>query len=444
MDLPRALRITQGSRLALVGAGGKTTTLFQAASGLPPPVLVTATTHLATSQVGLADHHHLFENPGETDLSTIGLSGIELFTGAEVESGRVAGVSPAALSALQALADARHLPLLIEADGARQLPVKAPAEHEPAIPPFTNIVVVTAGMSALGKPLSPEWVHRPERFAQLSGLTPGAEITPAALAKVLLHPQGGFKGIPAGARRIALLNQADSELLQAQARGLAGRLLEGFPSPLSYHAVVLASLQSSSIFAVHEPVAGIILAAGEAKRFGQPKQLLPWQGQPLVRHACRVALDAGLSPVIVVSGAYTPQIRQALAGLDVVLVHNPDWQAGQSTSIRAGLDAASGGGAALFLLADQPLVTASLLQALVEAHSVSLSPVVAPLVDGRRANPVLFDQDTFPELHNLTGDVGGRALFSKYSPEWLPWHDANLLLDIDTPEDYQRLSSLDA
>ena len=68
-----------------------------------------------------------------------------------------------------------------------------------------------------------------------------------------------------------------------------------------------------------------------------------------------------------------------------------------------------------------------------------LAPIVAPLVDGRRGNPVLFDRSTFPELLALTGDVGGRALFSRYPIEWLPWLDAAVLLDVDTPDEYRKL-----
>jgi molybdenum cofactor cytidylyltransferase len=73
-------------------------------------------------------------------------------------------------------------------------------------------------------------------------------------------------------------------------------------------------------------------------------------------------------------------------------------------------------------------------------HCGSLAPIIAPLVSGQRSNPVLFDRDTFGDLLALEGDQGGRALFSRYPVQWLPWHDVNLLLDIDTPEDYQRLT----
>ena len=116
--------------------------------------------------------------------------------------------------------DERRIPLFIEADGSRQKPLKAPAGHEPAIPGFVHQVLVVAGLSALGKPLTTDWVHRPERFAAITGLEPGDEITPNTLAQLLLHPQGGLKNIPPGARVTALLNQADNQELRDIARKL--------------------------------------------------------------------------------------------------------------------------------------------------------------------------------------------------------------------------------
>jgi molybdenum cofactor cytidylyltransferase len=131
--------------------------------------------------------------------------------------------------------------------------------------------------------------------------------------------------------------------------------------------------------------------------------------------------------------------------MEVQLLHNPDWQEGQSTSLKAGLRSLPPEvGGAVFLLADQPQIPAGLVRLLVEEHSTNLGLIVAPLVDGRRANPVLFDRRTFPILMALIGDVGGRALFAKYPITWVPWHDSAILLDVDTPEDYQRLLDRDA
>ncbi|MBU0512278.1 MAG: putative selenium-dependent hydroxylase accessory protein YqeC [Chloroflexi bacterium] len=469
MDLKTALRLPAFPRLALVGAGGKTTALFHLARQFAPPVLVTATTHLADEQLKLADHHFFVECPEDlTPLEADLPPGVILLTGRGDGSGRSCGVGAGTLERIRTLAESRRLPLLIEADGSRQLPLKAPAPHEPPIPEFVDTVIVVAGLSALGNPLAPERVHRPERFAAISGLSTGETITPDALARVLTHPNGGLKNIPANARRVALLNQADTPEAQIQASALAGLLLPTFD------AIVIASLnpgggqqpaagdrqpaagglqsavgsqhpavggrQSAVVYATHEPVAGIVLAAGEASRFKQPKQLLPWRGKPLVWHVAHAALEAGLSPVVVVSGAYTRELRPALAGLPVRVLHNPRWEEGQGTSVGAGVrEIPPRSGAAVFLLADQPTIPVPLLLQLVETHARARSPIVAPFVKGQRANPVLFDRDVFADLIALSGDIGGRKLFSKYPVFQVPWDDPALLLDVDTLEDYHRL-----
>ncbi len=346
--------------------------------------------------------------------------------------------------------------MLIEADGARQKPIKAWADHEPPIPAFVDQVVQVVGLDALGKLLSEEVVHRAELFSKLNGLKIGEPITSQTIMGTLTHLEGGLKNMPPKARRVVLLNQAETPELQAVARGMVSRLLN------VYDSVVIASLQQKKIFAVHEPMAGIILAAGKSTRYGKPKQLLDWQGQPFVRAVAKTALEAGLSPVVVVTGANAEGIEAALRDLKVKIIQNTEWKSGQSSSIKEGVNILSqiqqrpysieqkdshivfgggreGAGAAIFLLVDQPQITTLVLRALVEKHAEGLYPVVAPMVTDRRANPVLFDRSTFPDLMTLEGDVGGRALFHKYRVEYLPWHDERLLLDVDTPEMYQRL-----
>jgi molybdenum cofactor cytidylyltransferase len=194
------------------------------------------------------------------------------------------------------------------------------------------------------------------------------------------------------------------------------------------------------VHAVHEPVAGIVLAAGGSTRMAQPKQIMSFRSQPLVRIAAQTALAADLAPVIVVTGAFDNQVKAALEGLPITIIHNPDWHSGQSSSVAAGINAApTRTCSAIFLLADQPLVSESMIRKLVELHTQTLSPIVAPSINGRRSNPVLFDRLTFSDLLDLSGDIGGRALFSKYQVSWLPWMEATSAIDIDTPDDYQRL-----
>jgi molybdenum cofactor cytidylyltransferase len=314
---------------------------------------------------------------------------------------------------------------------------------------------VVAGLSGLGKPLTGEFVHRPGIFARLSGLAPGGIITPDALIRILSHPDGGLKNIPTGARRLVLLNQADTPGDRSIGGKLAQELLKTFD------AVIVGALQHAYV-QTFEPCAGIVLAAGKASRFGQPKQLLDFRGQPFVRVVAKNALAGGLSPVVVVTGANAEAVEAALQDLPVLILRNTDWENGQSSSIKTGLQALlpaprqvgspvfnqSGAnrpeaGAAIFLLADQPQIPPTLVQALVNTHSLELAPIVAPFVRDRRANPVLFDRLTFPDLLSLTGDVGGRAIFNKYPVTQLPWHDENVLMDIDTPEDLERLMDVE-
>jgi molybdenum cofactor cytidylyltransferase len=451
MNLAQALRLGNIPCLALVGAGGKTTALFQLARELPPPVIVTATTHLHVEQIKLADSHWIGEKPEDLAGLEENLGGVMLVTG-PVAGERTTGLNDNLISWLRKVCDSHNLPLLIEADGSRQRPLKAPAEHEPVIPEFVEMVVVVASLTGLGKPLTEEFVHRPKIFAHLSGLKMGEKITAQALVRVLNHPSGGLKNIPSGAGRLALLNQADTPVLQAQGKKLAEKLRP------AYHSVIIASLKQSQIHAVYEPVAGIILAAGGSSRFGQPKPLLDWHGKPFVHVAAETALAAGLSPVVVVTGAHAEQVETALNDLPVMIVRNQDWQSGQSSSIQAGLHSLppqslrdsspkskefgggwEGVGAAIFLLADQPQTTPTVIRALTEEHARTLAPILAPLVQGQRANPVLFDRLTFPDLMALKGDVGGRAIFSKIPVNYLTWYDESLLSDVDTPEEYRKL-----
>jgi molybdenum cofactor cytidylyltransferase len=439
IPLLRALRLGDAPQVAFVGAGGKTSALFALAREFDRPVLITTSTHFAVDQLKLGEQHLKVNSLSDIrKLSAENLPAVTVITGEEIKEERVAGLEAESMAALGVFARVHELPLLSEADGARRRALKAPAEHEPAIPPFVDAVIVIAGLVALNQPLNEEWVHRPERFAELSGLKIGEPISADAIAKVLLHPEGGLKSIPPQARRILLLNQADSPELEGAARGLARKLLDG------YDAVWVAALQQSQdLSAVYEQMAGILLAAGDSKRLGKSKQLLDWKGKPFVRQIAETTLAAGIEPLLVVTGADAKATEAALDGLPVWVVRNDNWPEGQSSSVKAGLAALPNSvGAALFLVVDQPQLPVALIEALRAEHATSLAPIVAPLVDGHRSNPVLFDHSTFADFAALTGDVGGRAIFSRHSVTWLPWLDASLAIDVDTPEDYDRLRSL--
>lgn len=444
MNLLRALRLDATNTnpvISFAGSGGKTTAMFRLAlqyikETKCQSVFLTATSHLGVWQTTLADHHIIAQS--EADLVNFPSGGAILITG-PLDGDRTTKVSENILNWLRAKSKKENIPLLIEADGSRQKSLKAPAAHEPPIPEFSEVVVYVVGISALGQALDDEHVHRAEIFSQLSGLALGKSITPNAVTKLLTHPQGGLKNISQNAKRIALLNQAETPELQSIGGGMARELLGHFDS-------VLVGSLTQNRFQTIERTAGIILAAGKSSRYGQPKQLLDWKGKSFVRHIAEAALQAALEPVLVVTGFHHAEIESHLQDLPVTIVHNPEYELGQSTSIKAGIHALPpNAGSAIFLLADQPQIPVEIMRALVESHAGELQPVLAPLVlEERRANPVLFDRIAFPDLMQLTGDVGGRAIFDKHKVSYLPWHDDILIFDVDKPEDYERIKRVES
>jgi len=192
------------------------------------------------------------------------------------------------------------------------------------------------------------------------------------------------------------------------------------------------------------PVAAVLLAAGGSRRMGQSKQLLPIDGQPMVRRVAQTVCQAGLAQVVVVVGAEGDRVARALAGLDLEIVHNQAWAQGMSTSVRAGMEALQPEiEAALLVLADQPGLTIDALAALVEAYRATRAPIGAPYYRGRRGNPVLFARSLFADLGQVEGDQGGRALLVRHEQEVarVDLDDVAILLDVDTRQDYEGLCS---
>ncbi len=190
-------------------------------------------------------------------------------------------------------------------------------------------------------------------------------------------------------------------------------------------------------------VTGIVLAAGEGRRMGRTKQLLPFRGQTILECVVENALVSCLQRVIVVLGHQADILEPLLKGRDVGVVINPDYGSGQSTSLKAGLHAVTDEvDAVLFLLGDQPLITPETINSILTAYQLSTSsPIVLPLFEHRRGNPALFSRETFTGIKGINGDCGARALFEKYADRILEVtvDDPAIHMDVDTEEDFCSL-----
>ena len=447
MLLVEALRIDPGDIVAFTGGGGKTTAMFRLATEIAHQggyAITTTTTRIFAAQTKQAPRAiALSEPPSEkTDfLSQLERHRHVLVTGdIDDSSGKAFGVTEAVFDWLRSIETDPRPIILVEADGSRMRAFKAPAEHEPVIPKSATLVVPVVGVDVIGKALNSDNAHRAELTAELADATVGDEITPEIITSVLLHPNGGRKGLPAPARWIPLINKVVSEIERESAGKIAEQLIAGGAG-----VVLSGSVQSEDpIRSRFAKVAAIVLAAGGSTRMagaGQIKQLLEWQGQPLVAHVTQVALESECQDAVVVVGNKAGKVLSALGYSSVIPAVNSEWQSGQSSSVKAGLLAVPAGTqAVLFLLVDQPGINDDVINAVLKRYRSTGAPIVAPRVDGRIANPVLFDRIVWPELRELSGDEGGRQLFKKYDGkiEFVDLSD-EILVEINTPEDYARI-----
>lgn len=240
-----------GGVVSLIGAGGKTSLMFRLARELRAAgrtVLTTTTTRIFLPADDETDALLVTSDPEELlqqvrrdredrALITVGAA----VTG----SGKLTGFAPDAIGifAASGLFDW----ILVEADGSARRPLKAPADHEPVIPSASTEVVAVVGLDAVGQPFSDEVVFRARTASAIMGLRPGEKISEEAVARLIAHPCGGFKGTTPAARRIVLLNKADDPEREASGARIAGHLREY--SPTVADTVIVGSLVSARIVA---------------------------------------------------------------------------------------------------------------------------------------------------------------------------------------------------
>ncbi|OGX87553.1 nucleotidyltransferase family protein [Hymenobacter glacialis] len=188
-------------------------------------------------------------------------------------------------------------------------------------------------------------------------------------------------------------------------------------------------------------VALLLLAAGASTRMGRAKQLLPYHGRTLLRHAAETAVATGCSPLVLVTGALHEALAAEVADLPFKTVYNPEWQSGMASSIQAGLAAAAPTrpAAYLIMLSDQPLVTSELLLQLLALQRQSQAPIVAAAYGDTLGVPAVFDQSLLPALHRLRGAQGANRLIAELGAAVGRISFPEGLLDVDTPEQYAAL-----
>jgi molybdenum cofactor cytidylyltransferase len=204
--------------------------------------------------------------------------------------------------------------------------------------------------------------------------------------------------------------------------------------------------------------AAIILAAGSSSRMGggRHKLLLPLDDRPVLAHVIDATLASQARPIIVVLGHQADEVRLQIKPYtthpDITLVDNADYLQGMSTSMCMGVQVLMSSGykkqtfsyhvdSALIMLGDQPMITSRVIDTLIIAYRTTGKRIIAPLYNGKRGSPVLFDMSLFPELMEVTGDEGGRIVLERHRQdvELIEMGSALANYDVDTWEAYQQV-----
>ena len=187
-------------------------------------------------------------------------------------------------------------------------------------------------------------------------------------------------------------------------------------------------------------IGAVVLAAGGSSRLGQAKQLLTFRGETLIRRVVRAAAQTGCDPIVVVAGEIGDGLRQELGGTRATVVENAEWQRGLGTSIRRGLREIGGPVDAVVLLTcDQALVDGNVIAQLIAAQEKTGKPIIASSYANTLGVPALFERSYFEALLALPDDSGAKKLIQEQADAVASITFEDGAVDIDTPEDFERL-----
>lgn len=433
--------------ISLVEAGGKTSFMYALAReliSLQRKVLITTTTHLKKPTEKTYELM-ILENCPKKAAAKINqifdTSNTVLWADKEVSDGKICGLPAESINIVADMNIADNI--LIEADGAKGLPIKAPTSHEPVIPTKTTIVVGVIGIDALGCRIDNNTVHRPEILSKIVQKPIGGIIDEIVIQKLICSPYGLFKGATEQMKKIVVINKVDNSTIL----GPAIRLAESIKNTnnIDILHIILTSFNCKTprirvIFIMEESskdgikIWGIILAAGEGKRAGGGKLSRDIQGKPMLQHVVEMATQSSLDGVLLVIG-YERNLGEKIAKCTgIKSYYNPDYSLGMSTSLKLGISKVPEGiSAVAIILGDMPYVQRKTLDSIVNLYKTTRSKIIIPVCNGKKGHPVLMSCKYNGEIYNILGDIGAREIIKKHRDEVMHWqtNDLGILRDID-------------
>lgn len=423
--------------ICFVGGGGKTTSMFKLAKELrklEKKVLVTTSTAIFYPHGEDYDRITVTKDKCLSLFDNLNNIGITVLGREVSKENKLLGVERNFIEKIY------HSNLfdyiLVEADGSKGKPIKAPAEHEPVMPESSTKVIGVIGLDCMGKKIDEECVHRPEIFAKITNSRVGDVICEENIIKLIQNNKGLFKGVPSGCERFLILNKVEDKDKEKAAYRILEEvvkrniLIDGF--------IAGSLLRDKYLRLPNEGViTAVIMASGFSRRMKTNKLMLPVEGVPCVERVIKAVCDSNIDEIILVY--QKDDVKHIGEKYGIKTIYNDRALLGQSEAVKLGVVCSNPETKGyIFFTGDQPFISKRVISSVINSFKVGSYKIVIPAFSGKRGNPVIFSSLLKDELLRLEGDVGGRSVIEKHSNEvkLVAIEDRRSGLDMDTREDY--------
>lgn len=446
MKFREAFQLEKGDVVSFIGAGGKSSLMVGMGYELSEAawrVLGTTTMHMPEEQLTLFPVA-LPIGGGVAAISRALTDHRFVFVYDRIQRGTVIGLKPDVVSRLLDVIDSDIM--LIEADYAAGLPVKAPRRDEPAIPKDTSLVIPVASFSAVGQPLDDNHIYNASAIIDRCSFPQNAPVKPSWIAQIVRDAELGLSGVPPGVRTIAFFNQTPMTPYNRVRARIAARIALRHST---LQAVALGEVRGlEPVREVQRHVGAVVLAAGLSTRMGETKVLLPWRdNRTIIEHIVEQLIKSRVDPIVVVTGHQAKEVKAVLDQWDVQVVHNKAYQSGEMlSSLKVGLQAMPAATtAALMVLGDQPGIQPKVINKILLAYAESQHDLIIPSYEMRRGHPILLGRRFWADALGLPASATPRNLFNLHAEHihYLNVDTDSILRDVDTPGDYERERKLD-
>ena len=417
--------------ISITGGGGKTTSMFRLAKELlkhGKKVLISTTTAIMKPDDSKYEQLYLTE---DTDYKTIepSSSGIVVLGSKVNKINKLIRVESQVIDEI--FESKKFDYIIVEADGSKRKPIKAPASHEPVIPSLTTKTIGIIGMDAVGQRIYEENVHRAILFSQVTNSKLGDNIDENIIYNLIVSPAGIFKNSPLNSSKYIILNKSETKARNLVSQKIKSKVIS---NKIDIKNIIIGSMGKET------RVTGIIMASGFSRRMKTDKLLLKLGDKMVLEKVIESCVKSNLDDIMVIYRK--EEIKNIAERYNLKTVLNENAIEGQSASIKLGANNIEQDmKGMMFIVGDQPHLDPITINTIIDEFEVDQEKIIIPIYNENKGNPTIFPVHLKEQLLALAGDVGGKEVINNNLDrvKYVDIENYQAGMDMDTIEEYEKL-----